>query len=75
MEFCQNYMQPTQVSHSIGQTNVGTATCHIRSDGDRSRLPCAGDNFGFKLVLMSIEHHMLKARTSEPVAQELRRGH
>ena len=55
------------------QHNIGTATCHIGSDGDDARPPGLSNNLRFLLVVLRVQYLVLDTRLLE-VLRELLRG-
>ena len=43
------------------EQNVGTAACHVGGDGDHAEAPGLGDDLGFTLVLLGVEHDVADA--------------
>ncbi len=53
------------------QLNVGTASRHVRGDGDRALVSCLRDNFRLFFVVLRVEHLVLDAALAQQLAQFL----
>ena len=65
-----------QLSHGhilrvASQHNIRTTACHVGGDGDGTELTGLGDNLGFQLVELGVEHVVRDAHLLEHFAQEL----
>ena len=54
MTLCTNDFQTTGFSCYIIQLDIGTTTCHIRSNSNHSGFTCMCNNFGFFLMIFCI---------------------
>jgi hypothetical protein len=61
MEFGQDHMQPTSLSHGWMKKDVSTASRHVRRDGNTPRLTGSGYDSRFLAVLAGIEDEGQKA--------------
>jgi len=65
-------VQPALSCYAVPEHNVGPASRHVGRDGDRSRLPRHGHDFGFLFVMLGVEHLVAHSFTLQGLAQPLR---
>jgi len=53
------------------EQNVHATACHIRGDGDGSRLTSLSDDHGFAFVILGVQHLMLDAVACQHAGQHL----
>ena len=54
--FGSHDVQAAEWLHALPKLNVGATSGHISCDGYSSLMPGTGDNFGFLLVVLGVEH-------------------
>ena len=62
------------LGHELGiaaEQNVGAAAGHVSGDGDHAFASGLGDDFGFALVVLGIQHHVLDALFLQQVREAL----
>ena len=65
------HVEATEFAHALAEADVGTAASHIGGDGDGTILTSHGDNIGFLLVVLGVQHLVRDAGQGEHAAERL----
>src|ERR1019366_5879749 len=58
----QSLLDALLLGHELGiaaQQNVGAAAGHVGGNGNRTLAACLGNDLGFLLMVLGVQHHML----------------